>query len=303
MALPKLHFFPAFPAKLLLFGEYTILMGSQALALPLSINQYSGQLVFASSENTDPSMSDWVDFLQDKATSLTTLQFDHVGLKRDLNEGLFFRSNIPFGYGLGSSGVLCAAILTHYSDKQLLDNLAKEPDQLKQVFIEMESFFHEKSSGLDPLVSFYKRAVFMPKRGEVELLASNYQDALKGFYLIDSHQSRQTAQWVQTFNQRIMTDSFHQKMMEMAELQTTCIAAFMEGDSSTLASNMHTLSLAQAWSMKEWIPTEMLELWLKGLDSDQFYMKLCGAGGGGYFLVYIPEHQRSAPIPDDWIEL
>ena len=303
MALSKLQFFPTFPAKLLLFGEYTILMGSQALALPLSINQYSGQLVYTSSGNTDPSMLDWAGFLQEKATTLTMLQFDHAGLKRDLNEGLFFRSNIPFGYGLGSSGVLCAAILTHYSDKQLLDNLAKEPDQLKQVFIEMESFFHEKSSGLDPLVSFYKSAVFMPKRGEVELLASNYLDDLKGFYLIDSHQSRQTAQWVQTFNQHIKTDSFHQKMMEMAELQTTCITAFLEADSSALASNMHTLSLAQAWTMKEWIPTEMLELWLKGLDSDQFYMKLCGAGGGGYFLVYIPEHHRSEPIPGDWIEL
>lgn len=303
MALPKLHFFPAFPAKLLLFGEYTILMGSQALALPLSINQYSGQLMHASSENVDPSMLDWASFLQDKAPSLVALHFDHVGLKRDLNEGLAFRSNIPFGYGLGSSGVICAAILAHYSDKQLLDNMAKDPDRLKQVFIEMESFFHEKSSGLDPLVSFYKRAIFMPKRGEVELLSSNYQDALKGFYLVDSHQSRQTAHWVQTFKQRILMDSFHQKMMEMAELQTTCITAFMKGDSSTLASHMQALSLAQAWTMKEWIPTEMFELWLEGLDNGRFFMKLCGAGGGGYFLVYIPELRRSEPIPDDWISL
>lgn len=303
MGMPKHHVFPAFPAKLLLFGEYTILMGSQALALPLSIDQYSGQLMFSATETTDPSLLEWADFLQDKAISLTELQFDHKKLKQDLKEGLVFKANIPHGYGLGSSGVLCAAILTHYTSKQQLETLAKDPDRLKQVFIEMESFFHEKSSGLDPLVSFYNRAIFMPKRGEVELLNSNFQDALHGFYLIDSHQSRQTAQWVQIFNQQVKEDSFHQKMTDMAGLQTSCITVFRAQEKEMLTSCMKKLSLAQIWTMKEWIPSDIIDLWLKGLDSDQYYMKLCGAGGGGYFLAYIPEQNRTLPVPTDWIPL
>ena len=28
------------------------------------------------------------------------------------------------------------------------------------------------------------------------------------------------------------------------------------------------------------------EIWNEGLKSDSFYMKLCGSGGGGFFLVF-----------------
>ena len=32
------------------------------------------------------------------------------------------------------------------------------------------------------------------------------------------------------------------------------------------------------------IPPLFKELWERGLDSDDFYLKLCGAGGGGFLL-------------------
>jgi len=303
MSPQQTHDFPAFPAKLLLFGEYTILMGSQALALPLSTDQYCGRLSFSTSDVSDPSLLDWAQFLEKEATGLTELQFDHRQLSNDIGEGLCFKANIPYGYGLGSSGVLCAAILTRYTDPKKLESLAKDPDRLKQIFIEMESFFHQKSSGLDPLVSFYNRAIFLPGRGELELLTSGFADRLEGFYLVDSYSSRQTAHWVQIFHDRLQDDAFRQKMTDMAGLQTRCITSFLDRDTHSLAADMQALSQAQIWTMKEWIPTEILDLWLRGLDSQQYFMKLCGAGGGGYFLAYVPEDRRTDAIPTDWISL
>ena len=32
------------------------------------------------------------------------------------------------------------------------------------------------------------------------------------------------------------------------------------------------------------IPFELRELWMQGLESKDFYLKICGAGGGGFML-------------------
>ena len=34
------------------------------------------------------------------------------------------------------------------------------------------------------------------------------------------------------------------------------------------------------------IPTQMRGLWSKGLESGEYVLKLCGAGGGGYILGF-----------------
>jgi mevalonate kinase len=34
------------------------------------------------------------------------------------------------------------------------------------------------------------------------------------------------------------------------------------------------------------IPSKVKKIWQEGLDTKSFYMKLCGAGGGGFFLIY-----------------
>ena len=74
-----------------------------------------------------------------------------------MKDGLYFDSSIPQGYGVGSSGALVAAIYDKYaSDKiTVLENLTRDKLlKLKSIFSMMESFFHGKSSGLDPLNSY-----------------------------------------------------------------------------------------------------------------------------------------------------
>ena len=196
-----------FPAKLLLFGEYSLLLGSPALSMPF--NRFHAALKFPDRETTEklqplhdetgvspqlpgPSVypSPTVDsnlqlrklqsyFLENHHIFNLLLDLERFGA--DLGKGLYLESDIPQQYGMGSSGALCAAVY----DKYRLD--LKEPLQpgdipgpapvsthahanlssLRTTFGLMESFFHGKSSGFDPLVSFLKTPLLLGIDGTV----------------------------------------------------------------------------------------------------------------------------------------
>jgi mevalonate kinase len=83
--------------------------------------------------------------------------FNIQALQNDIDKGMYFDSSIPQGYGVGSSGALVAAIYDKYATQKItiLENLTREKLlALKKIFAAMESFFHGKSSGLDPLNSY-----------------------------------------------------------------------------------------------------------------------------------------------------
>jgi len=84
---------------------------------------------------------------------------------------LYFDSSIPQGYGVGSSGALVAAIYDTYAiDKiEATETLTRDKLlRLKEIFSLMESFFHGKSSGLDPLNSYLSIPILM-------ILEDNYK--------------------------------------------------------------------------------------------------------------------------------
>ena len=49
---------------------------------------------------------------------------------------------------------------------------------------------------------------------------------------------------------------------------------------------MKTYSQKQFYLFKDFIPENVRQEWQKGLDSEEFYMKLCGAGMGGMYLKF-----------------
>ena len=79
----------------------------------------------------------------------TPLNLD--AFEADINGGLYFDSSIPQGFGVGSSGALVAAIYDRYATEKINpeENLSRENlIALKQIFSQMESYFHGRSSGL-----------------------------------------------------------------------------------------------------------------------------------------------------------
>ena len=91
---------------------------------------------------------------------------------------MFFDSSIPQGYGVGSSGALVAAVYDKYAFGKItvLENLTKEKLlHLKAVFSLMESFFHGKSSGLDPLNSYLSLPILINSKDHIEATGIPYQ--------------------------------------------------------------------------------------------------------------------------------
>ena len=148
---------PLFYSKILLFGEYGIIKDSKGLSIPY--NFYNGALKMDANPNqsaieSNQNLKKFIQYLSEIDTNLVAFNLDQ--LQQDINAGMYFDSSIPQGYGVGSSGALVAALYDKYAQDKItvLENLTRDKLlKLKSIFSEMESFFHGKSSGLDPLNS------------------------------------------------------------------------------------------------------------------------------------------------------
>ncbi len=168
---------PLFYSKILLFGEYGIIKDSKGLSIPY--NFYNGALKTDGNPSeaavkSNASLKRFVAYLETISTELVT--FDVETLKADVEAGMYFDSSIPQGYGVGSSGALVAAIYYNYAHNRItvLENLTREKLlKLKSIFSAMESFFHGKSSGLDPLNSYLSIPILINSKITLKLPASH----------------------------------------------------------------------------------------------------------------------------------
>jgi len=278
----------SYPSKVLLFGEYSILQGADAIALP-NFN-YTGRWDYE--KISDQRLIDWCTFLEKIDEQAISTSLNLAKFREDLKKGLVFRSNIPGGYGLGSSGALSAGFLDRYAATKDL-----ELSELREVLSVIESFFHGSSSGIDPLVSFLGKSLFIRKGQEVQI--EPVSDLINKFRLYDSGESRHTASLVKTYQQKQQNDNhFRIQTERIAELHNSCIDAYRHGIQSALESAMFRLSEMQ-WAYMRWlIPEQMHKFWEEGLNTGKRIFKLCGAGGGGFFLVYDPTgfHEEVYPL-------
>jgi mevalonate kinase len=72
----------------------------------------------------------------------------------------------------------------------------------------------------------------------------------------------------------------------LLDLNNRCIHSLLQGDHPTFYSTLKQLSLFQYEAFEEMIIPEFKSIWKQGIDSDTYYLKLCGAGGGGYLLGF-----------------
>jgi mevalonate kinase len=68
-------------------------------------------------------------------------------------------------------------------------------------------------------------------------------------------------------------------------------------DSKNLFHHMWLISKFQWEYFQEMIPMQFKEIWEKGLDSGEYVLKLCGAGGGGFILGYSYSRYESHLLP------
>ena len=260
------------PSKLLVFGEYSILSEGDALAIPNP--EFAGNWHFdRSAENN---LNDWLIYLQRELHQYSEF-WDQF--RTDIKSGLRFKSQIPVGYGLGSSGALVAAVAHRYLDLKSLPIV-----ELRSILGKMESFFHGKSSGLDPLVSYTSQGIRL-KKNKAETVS--YDTNLLKPILVDSGISRKTAEFVRLFEEKMESREW-KKMIEIAWFQHVdpAINAWLSQDLESFWHHLYCISKAQYELLPEMIVDVWKPQWKHGLDGGKALFKLCGAGGGGFALSF-----------------
>lgn len=290
---------PLFYAKILLFGEYGIIEDSQGLTLPYSF--YKGTLKFSSLDSDFEKKSNlhlkrYAEYLQN-LTLLHGFEINVKAFEKDIENGLFFDSNIPQGYGVGSSGALVAAIFERYSlIKYNPDTISKqELKNLRSVFGVMESYFHGKSSGIDPLICYMNLPILIENRESVDKVAIPQSSSGKGaIFLIDSGMTGETGPMVQIFFEKMKTEGFRKTLKEeFIRYNNACIDAFLKKDMNPFFRNLKKLSQWAYEHFRPMIPDSLFNVWKKGLDSNAYYLKLCGSGGGGYILGFTQDYEKA----------
>lgn len=291
---------PLFYSKILLFGEYGIIKDSKGLSIPY--NFYNGALKMDGNTSekalkSNESLKKFTQYLSGLDDSL--VRFNIEVLKSDVNAGMYFDSSIPQGYGVGSSGALVAAIYDKYAlDKIIvLENLTRDKLlQLKQIFSEMESFFHGKSSGLDPLNSYLSLPILINSKDNIEATGIPYQKSSgKGaVFLLDSGVVGETAPMVSIFMENMKQEGFRNMLKDQFIKYTdACVDDFLKGDVKSLFQNTKQLSKVVLNNFKPMIPPQFHELWQKGIETNDYYLKLCGSGGGGYILGFTENIEKA----------
>jgi len=274
---------PLFYSKILLFGEYGIIKDSKGLSIPY--NFYKGALKV--DENTSEEAVSSNKHLKKFVAHLETLdqdlvRFDIERLRKDANEGMYFDSSIPQGYGVGSSGALVAAIYDKYAfDKiTVLENLTREKLlNLKQVFSAMESI---------PILINSKDNI------EATGIPSQSNTGKGAVFLLDSGIVGETAPMVNIFMENMKQEGFRKMLKDQFVKHTdACVDDFLKGDIKSLFSNTKQLSKVVLNHFKPMIPKQFHELWKRGIETNDYYLKLCGSGGGGYILGFTQDFKKA----------
>ena len=298
---------PLFYSKILLFGEYGIIKDSKGLSIPYSF--YNGALKKDDNPSDQAKASNnglklFVEHLRSIEDEVVT--FDMETLDADVNSGMYFDSSIPQGYGVGSSGALVAAIYDKYAQDKItvLENLTREKLlKLKAIFSEMESFFHGKSSGLDPLNSYLSIPILINSKDNIEAtgIPSQKVEGKGAVFLLDSGIIGETAPMVRIFMENMKQEGFRKMLKDQFIKHTdACVEDFLKGDIKSLFSNTKQLSKVVLSHFKPMIPKQFHELWKKGIETNEYYLKLCGSGGGGYILGFTENIDKAKETLKDY---
>jgi len=298
---------PLFYSKILLFGEYGIIKNSKGLSIPY--NFYKGGLKLGDLKidivkESNEKLSIFRDYLLKIDNSVVF--FNLKKMNDDLLKGMYFDSTIPQGYGVGSSGAIVAAFYDRYAKNKItvLENLTKDKIIiLKNIFSKMESHFHGKSSGLDPLNSYLSLPILIHSKNQIETTGIPLQSSTgKGaVFLLDSGKSSETAPMVDIFFKSMENKNYSKIIRnDFIRITDSCVDNFLEGNFKSLFLDIKNLSKVVLENFKPMIPKDFHNIWAKGIESNDYFLKLCGSGGGGYILGFSRDFKKAKSILKDY---
>ena len=288
-----------FYSKILLFGEYGIIQDAMGLSIPY--NFYKGKFHLPSdkfSESNEHLRTYFTYLSYLDVSGQANAKLDLNRFKKDIKNGLAFDSSIPQGFGVGSSGALVAAIYNEYAiDKIDAENINKaELANLKQIFGQMESHFHGKSSGLDPLICYLNLPVIIKSKEDLDTvgLPEEKDNSQGAIFLLNTNEPGETQPMVQIFMEKMKEQGFRKMVKtELKKYNDDCISSFLKGDFVPLFKNLKKLSAILLQNFSPMIPDQFQSIWKKGIETGDYYLKLCGSGGGGYILGFTRDYEKA----------
>ena len=283
-------------SKVILFGEYSMIFDATALMIPLK--RFSAQWRFAPSLTaqgvaaSNASLQHFSDYLSSLDGANETIDFQR--LNHDIAHHLYLDSNVPTGYGLGSSGTLVAAVYDGYAKQKTTDYL-----QLKTLFGLMESHFHGSSSGIDPLQCYLGQPFKITPEG-VQILSDDFLKKDIHICLIDTKIKSNTKPLVNHFKeQRENPDFLNRFQTEYLPCVKTCIDMMISGDNNLFFNSLKQLTKGQLQFLRPMITDNTLDLFTTDYDF-HFGVKISGSGGGGYVLGFTDDVEKSSKLLADF---
>lgn len=283
----------AFNSKLLLFGEYGLMFDAMALSVPFP--RFSGRLEFDSTGSQQLSTAEIRKLYNHLKTGDSFQQlrypFDLERLNEDLGKGLFFNSNIPQKYGVGSSGALVAALFKRYGAVSVPEE-GLQPDLLKLDFALLESFFHGRSSGVDPLISFLNQPMLIDSKKKVRKVDFSLEKTSLSVALIDTKLVGATGPLVQHFVDRFNFPEFERAFEnQFIPANNSCIEHILSGNLDEFFVSLEWLIRFELLHFQRMIPDGFHPLIEEALKK-QIYIKLLGSGGGGFLLTFAQSEEN-----------
>jgi mevalonate kinase len=293
-----------FYGKVLLFGEYSILFNSKGLTIPYT--HFTGQLSFINDDKytdfdfavqSNKQLKVFLGYmleLEAKAEMPCTMDFK--SLARDIENGLYFESNIPQGYGIGSSGALVASIYDRYCTNKIEANESisgLDISRLREIFSILESLFHGKSSGIDPLNCYLQHPLLIHSREDIAItgVPRSKFESEGVIFLVDTGKIGKTGPLVNHFLEQMRFKEYENIFKtEYIPWVNQCISDLLSGNMRSFFESLIKVSTFQLKHFTNMIPENFMPAWQWGLDSGKFQLKLCGSGGGGFLLGFTTDY-------------
>lgn len=292
-----------FNAKILLFGEYVVIYGGAAITIPYTY--FTGHLSFIGENKytrydmalqSSKDIVRYLDHYQANKELQNLVLLDIGRLRDDLNKGLYFESNIPQGYGVGSSGALIAALYKEYALEAIKPANQSSLKILKAILATMESFFHGTSSGMDPLNCLVGKPLLFKGNGEI-LKVNVPPESGASIFLVNSGNPANTEPLVNLFIEKAKDSGYRDAINNyLIPLNSRCIQNLIKGRKEDFFRDLHELSVFQYDNFREMIPSGLMDLWKRGIDSHEYKFKLCGSGGGGFILGFTRDFSLTEKI-------
>ena len=263
-----------YPGKIMLCGEYTVLNGGSSLLVPSA--GYSGEWSYQKLK--DSRLLTLLDTIKSDNNLESTI--DIKAFELEINQGLTFQSNIPIGYGMGSSGALSAAIFDQFGIPKPINH-----QETREFLISIENIFHGTSSGMDALVSYLDKPIQVINQ-QIEILEYT-QIIPSSLYVYDSGTTRNTSALVALYQNKINVAKNEKYLSQLKILNHDLTSYFKLQKQNMIQNTMALISEIQFKIFSPMIVQSIVAKWEYGLNTDKYYMKLCGAGGGGFYLVWV----------------